>query len=310
MNHVVQFMILLCLVVIPCCTIVNGQVLDTDDSTTTTIRPTTISSDPPSTILSDVPSDTPSTAPGDATIVETVNVTENIIGGTFADFGEYPFYAYSASLTATCGATLIHEDIVMTAAHCNCSTFIDGVYIGGTFRDGSDAIDGQFVYYCEQHPDFSYKTFQNDIMLLKLECPSTAPIVTVNFDDAIPKVDDVVTTIGFGVTEFNNAATLQYALRKVDINIYPDERCEEIYTAPTKDYDFSVNICSGTVAGGKDSCGGDSGGPLLTTNNLQVGIVSYGENCGLPDIPAVYTKVATYTDFIRQFICGKLSSIQ
>ena len=54
------------------------------------------------------------------------------------------------------------------------------------------------------------------------------------------------------------------------------------------------------VSGGKDSCQADSGGPLFTRNPFTlVGIVSWGEGCGDPGYPGVYTRVSEYIDFIE-----------
>ncbi|KAG3294271.1 serine protease 55-like [Ictidomys tridecemlineatus] len=51
---------------------------------------------------------------------------------------------------------------------------------------------------------------------------------------------------------------------------------------------------------------GDSGGPLIchkknnTTKWYQLGIVSWGVNCGKKDIPGVYTKVSNYLLWIKR----------
>lgn len=66
-------------------------------------------------------------------------------------------------------------------------------------------------------------------------------------------------------------------------------------------------------AGGEtraDSCGGDSGGPLMlasevngVTQMVQQGIVSFGSvACGTIGDPAVYTYVAKYVDWILDTI--------
>lgn len=59
----------------------------------------------------------------------------------------------------------------------------------------------------------------------------------------------------------------------------------------------------------KDSCKGDSGGPLMWENSTGkkffefVGIVSFGPwPCGSEKVPGVYTKVYEYNSWIRQTI--------
>lgn len=65
-------------------------------------------------------------------------------------------------------------------------------------------------------------------------------------------------------------------------------------------------LCAGGEKG-KDSCRGDSGGPLMTvsvdqTNSVNwyaVGVVSFGPSpCGLENWPGVYTRVSKYVPWI------------
>ncbi len=56
-------------------------------------------------------------------------------------------------------------------------------------------------------------------------------------------------------------------------------------------------ICAAVDGGGKDSCQGDIGSPLVS-NNLLVGIVSWGVGCGKPGFPGVYSNVAALRSFV------------
>lgn len=64
-------------------------------------------------------------------------------------------------------------------------------------------------------------------------------------------------------------------------------------------------MCAGGQTG-RDSCSGDSGGPLMLSQYFngesryfQHGIVSFGpRNCGSEGLPGVYTRVSQYMDWI------------
>lgn len=50
-------------------------------------------------------------------------------------------------------------------------------------------------------------------------------------------------------------------------------------------------ICAGSTVA--DACQGDSGGPLIDiSNNILVGIVSWGEGCATDGFPGVYARIS------------------
>ena len=73
-------------------------------------------------------------------------------------------------------------------------------------------------------------------------------------------------------------------------------------------------VCAGYEVGGRDSCTGDSGGPLLRQPGFKkqwqvVGVTSWGILCGLRRKPGVYTRVYPYLDWVNQRIKGTYNSL-
>lgn len=164
----------------------------------------------------------------------------SIVGGRPAAARRYPFMVQSSP--SNCGGTLIHEDIVLSAAHCG-GSFLSGVTIGGILRDGSDSeffdVDSECL-----HPDYETAIIHdiNDIMLIKLSTPSTAPLIKLNLDNpSIPARKEVLTAIGFGRTE--SGGFTSPVLLQVNLDTYPDASCEKQYS----DYVPETLLCAGTI---------------------------------------------------------------
>jgi trypsin len=197
------------------------------------------------------------------------NDTGYIVGGTGSGKGRYPFYAFPALGGILCGATLIHEDILITTAHCNGPLYSflptkvnpqgGTVHIGASRIDGSDAIDTIGVQLIRLHPRFNKLTYENDYALLKLASPSKAPIAKLNTNSSLPGPYATVTTIGFGNTEEGGFTSRD--LLHVNVSMIEFSTCREY---------FGRKVHKGTMmcayGNGKDSCQGDSGGPLLTAD--------------------------------------------
>lgn len=98
---------------------------------------------------------------------------------------------------------------------------------------------------------------------------------------------------------------------QVQVPVITNQECLEKYKRIRlyyADIQFSSRVlCAGFEAGGKDTCHGDSGGPLMLPqqkdgkfNFYQIGVVSYGIGCGRSNIPGIYANVQHYAKWIKR----------
>uniref|UniRef100_A0A3Q3WMW3 Peptidase S1 domain-containing protein n=1 Tax=Mola mola TaxID=94237 RepID=A0A3Q3WMW3_MOLML len=227
------------------------------------------------------------------------SLPNQIIGGDDASPGEWPWQVtLQLDSNHFCGGSLISDQWVLTAAQCRITVFLGRHNVSGpnpndVSRKVEDAV-------C--HPDYDVFTFDNDICLLKLSAP-------VNFTDYIYPVCLAAANstfhsgtsswvTGWG-NEFKSASTLPDILQEVEVPVVGNNECECSYPSGITDN----MICSGHRQGGKGICQGDGGGSLLIEdrNNsvwLQIGILSFTRGCALPMIPAGYTRVSRYQEWI------------
>jgi hypothetical protein len=206
---------------------------------------------------------------------------------------------------------MITPDIVLTAAHCQGSAWSANVLLKslrayGDFNfNGNNkpagSVERQAVRQTP-HPDYNSQTEENDFMLVKLSGAAVpfSEVVSLNFLPAFPVVGDSLRVIGVGTTSSQGDASDK--LLQVDVNYVSNNQCNNLYNGGING---QVMICAGVPNGGKDSCQGDSGGPLFDeASRKQVGVVSWGIGCALPDYPGVYSRLSAAEDWIKGVVCG------
>jgi trypsin len=236
-------------------------------------------------------------------VVAVENNRELITNGLNAT-GSYPFFTFIRfGKGAGCAASLIHEDILLTAAHCALVFEGRGAYVGGTAEYGTNG-DFHEDAVILQHPDYDADLAKNDVMLVKLATPSTRKPVELNRFAKFPADGQPLTVIGFGDTSFNG--DLSPTLLQAKVRAFPFGACADIYLNQTElVLDVKREMCAyDSTDSGKDNCQGDSGGPLLSSlGGLQVGIVALGIGCGQVGVPSVYTRVSAYAAWIDENVC-------
>lgn len=220
-----------------------------------------------------------------------------IVGGTDVTPGAWPWQVYISDGNYICGATLINNQWLVTAAHCDFDLSSWYAYLGDhniRILDGETRIR---VVDFIQHEDYNSRTIDNDIALLRLE-------TNVTFTDKIQpaclpggRVDDesaqgVVT--GWGTT--SEGGRVSNILQQASITVLNPSECGN---------DNSLTICAGEIRPIiRDSCQGDSGGPFVVKDSITnayylSGVVSNGVGCRGR---GVYTRVSAYEQWIQDTI--------
>ncbi|XP_020279733.1 venom prothrombin activator vestarin-D2 isoform X2 [Pseudomyrmex gracilis] len=251
-----------------------------------------------------------------------------IIGGRPTTPGKWPWQVAVLNRyhEAFCGGTLVSPKWVLTAAHCIRKRLF--VRIGEydlTVNEGTEIelrVESVFI-----HPDYDVDTVDNDVALLRLPVnltPSSsrgiacmpAPkqsLPTKQYCTIIGWGKSSVTS-GFGTDQLHEVEVRDIKLitkyeRTKFVHFVPivsAGHCKQVY----QEYKITNNMfCAGYHQGRKDSCAGDSGGPLLCKDPEKpdrpwtiFGITSFGEGCGKRGKFGIYVKIPNYVRWITRVI--------
>ncbi|KFO93227.1 Granzyme A, partial [Buceros rhinoceros silvestris] len=233
----------------------------------------------------------------------------DIIGGNEVAPHSRPFMALLKGKdgTSICGGALIKENWVLTAAHCKME---GGSVILGAHSQKKKEKEKQTIQIAKQirYPCYSTTSKENDIMLLQLQkrarLNKAVQLIHLPTSDDDLKPGTTCAVAGWGRTH-NDLKTPSDTLREVNVTVISRQTCNDKHHYKNNPVITENMICAGAKKGGKDSCNGDSGGPLRC-NNVMRGITAFGKSkCGAVDGPGVYTRLTKqYLQWIRKTIGG------
>uniref|UniRef100_A0A8C7L144 Transmembrane serine protease 15 n=1 Tax=Oncorhynchus kisutch TaxID=8019 RepID=A0A8C7L144_ONCKI len=234
---------------------------------------------------------------------------DRMVGGTDSRKGAWP---WMVSLyfrgRHVCGATLIDNEWLVTAAHCVYGKNIHlsnwEAVLGLHSQDSVDVLPSQTrkVDHIIMNKHYNRRTKDADIAMMHLQ-------TNVNFTDNIQPIclpgsgqqfeagmKCFITGWGAEVEQGTSANVLQQAV----LPLVSRSECQKLLP----EYNITARmVCAGYSEGGVDSCQGDSGGPLMCEEDghwVQVGVISFGVGCGRPQHPGVYALVSQFTDWVVQ----------
>ncbi|XP_051687670.1 serine protease 52 isoform X2 [Oryctolagus cuniculus] len=229
-----------------------------------------------------------------------------VIGGEPASITDFPWQVGILSQGYyLCGGTILSEWWILTASHCFIRANKSNLSIvHGTDDFNSTNLKKVQVDKLIMHSGFDSWILDNDIALLLLKSPLRLDVKSTPI--CLSKVTNIrkwsgCWVTGWGVTRAKSIGAPSSKLQKVDLKLMHWDTCFSVLPMFTKNM-----LCARNSQGGKDSCQGDSGGPLIChkkNNNsvwYQLGIVSWGAECGHKEIPGVYTKVSSYLSWIKK----------
>ncbi|KAM7360640.1 serine protease grass-like [Cochliomyia hominivorax] len=256
---------------------------------------------------------------------------DRVAGGNETSLAELPWMAllrYDAPGDEfKCGGSLITNRYILTATHCvNNNIYpVIGARLGehdiatdpdcrqlGRKKVCNPKVEDFGVEKIITHPRYNERKRINDIALVKLDRnvdfkkhikPVCLPITKPSYEITT----NTFVIAGWGATENSTRSSV---LLKAQVSGQSRSVCQNVFSKLALDINLK-HICAGDLITGRDSCRGDSGGPLIAFHTyrtvkqyIQYGIVaSGGIACSLEQgFPGIYTNVLTYLPWITHNI--------
>lgn len=215
-----------------------------------------------------------------------------------------------------CAATVVRPDALVTAAHCledeegyRADPEDLRIFTGRVLPLRTGTL--LRVRSLSTHPDYDDGAGEAnaDVGVIRLREPlkDIAPIPLATPGDAPAwQPGRPLGLWGWGNRASGDGQNFPRQLHDGTVQRFTDRHCDDLYG---RYFNAASQLCAGQPDGRVDACQGDSGGPLTATRadgaTVLVGLVSYGEGCGRPEFPTVYTKLSRYRTYLAQALAPR-----
>jgi len=247
-----------------------------------------------------------------------------IAGGNGEAIGKWPWMAnigYNSTKWKTkCGATVITNNTLLTAAHC----FENGKWNNMVVLVGDNVINethdnehakGYHIDHVLFHPSYEGNAYFDVAVIFTKETiefnPKVQPICLpdkpVDYSDN--REGDLVTITGWGLQKLRTMRK-DWSLREAQVSVFSQKYCNfkhnikggsfgALIAKDLPDLFTSKIICAGSETGLAGTCSGDSGGPMVRFMSsadppryMQIGVLFGGVGqCGNKDFPNIYARL-------------------
>lgn len=245
--------------------------------------------------------------------IELRDVATRIVNGQNSTRGQFPHQALLIMDLPNddwrfCGGSLISNQWIVTAAHCVDQALTIHVHLG-VLNPANRDEPGRVQLSTNtsiMHPFYFGPLLVNDIALVRLMEP-------VEFSEFIKPIrlpqrgtnfhNMSAIASGFGQlnsTDRRMASQLQWTRLDTIDNLQCARQFGNIVALQALALSNQV-ICAWSRLNGASICFGDSGGPLISDDNILIGASSFVSNHGCDmGYPSAFVRMTTYLDWIRQ----------
>jgi hypothetical protein len=155
-----------------------------------------------------------------------------------------------------------------------------------------------------------------DYAILKIYDTSklVSTFMKLNTDPNLPETEgQEMYVMGWGRPTVNGTEERSDVLREAEVLYIPNEECRNITSEKLmrnlSEVIFDISLCAADFEEGIDTCTGDSGGPIIlrgtndSTDDVQLGVTSFGFGCADPVLPGIYARVSYVKDWIADLVC-------